>query len=412
MRRYLATLPAASDRLGGSADEWDIREVGDGNLNQVFLIEGREGGICVKQSLPHVRVLESWRLPVERTFFEYSYFRIVGPFVDGLVPSVYHFEAELFALVMERLAPHVVLRRGLIAGREFPRVARDIAEYVARASYHTSDFGRRFESKFDHVALFAKNDALVRITVDLIFTDPYREAERNRWTSPQLDDVAAAFRADPRLRIAVARLGYKFLTNTQALIHGDLHSGSVMVTETDTRVIDPEFALYGPIGFDLGAFLGNLLISYFSQSGHATANAPRTTFGEWILTQAAVFWIHFRARFLELWTSGAAGDGYARDMFADEAGRRALSSERERFVDALYADMIGFAAVKMIRRILGFAHVADFAEILDADRRAACERATLELARTMLVEPERFEAIDALVATARHYQSALISTVA
>jgi len=63
--------------------------------------------------------------------------------------------------------------------------------------------------------------------------------------------------------------------------------------------------------------------------------------------------------------------------------------------------MIGFAAVKMIRRILGFAHVADFLEIADVDRRAACERTTLELARGMLVEPERFATMPALLDAAR-----------
>ncbi len=94
--------------------------------------------------------------------------------------------------------------------------------------------------------------------------------ERNRWTSPELDDVAARIRADGPLKIAAARRGHQFLASSQALIHGDLHTGSVMVTESDTRVIDPEFAVYGPIGFDLGAFLANLLMSYYSQPGHAS----------------------------------------------------------------------------------------------------------------------------------------------
>lgn len=42
-----------------------------------------------------------------------------------------------------------------------------------------------------------------------------------------------------------------------------------MVTPESTQVIDPEFAFYGPIGFDIGAFLGNLILAFFSQDGHA-----------------------------------------------------------------------------------------------------------------------------------------------
>ena len=64
---YLAGLPALRARLGGSPSAWRIREVGDGNLNQVFLVDGPDGSLCVKQSMPHIRAIESWRLSVERT---------------------------------------------------------------------------------------------------------------------------------------------------------------------------------------------------------------------------------------------------------------------------------------------------------------------------------------------------------
>jgi 5-methylthioribose kinase len=48
-----------------------------------------------------------------------------------------------------------------------------------------------------------------------------------------------------------------------------------MVTVSSTKVIDPEFAFYGPIGFDVGALLANLLLSYFSQDGHASHGNDR-----------------------------------------------------------------------------------------------------------------------------------------
>jgi 5-methylthioribose kinase len=400
LRRYVAALPGMRERLGGTPGAWDVREVGDGNLNLVFLIDGPAGGICVKQSLPHIRALKTWRLPVERTFFEHAYFALVGPLVGNLVPAIYHYEPELFAITMEQLTPHVILRRGLIAGQTYPRVAIDVAEFIARASFFTSDIGTRFESKYAAMATFARNHGLLRITTDLVFCDPYCDVERNRWTSPQLDDIALAFRTDAPLKAAVARLGHAFLANTQALIHGDLHSGSVMVTATDTRIIDPEFALYGPIGFDVGAFIGNLLLNAFAQPGYATAGAPRAANIDWVLAQIPRFWEHFRARFLELWETSAAGDAFPPQMFADPRSRAELHLERERFIAGVYRDAIGFAAAKMIRRILGFAHVIDFEEIPDPDRRAACERTALTFARRMLTAPEQFATTADLVAAA------------
>ena len=35
-------------------------------------------------------------------------------------------------------------------------------------------------------------------------------------------------------------------------------------------MIDPEFAFYGPMAFDVGMLLANFWMSYFSQRGHET----------------------------------------------------------------------------------------------------------------------------------------------
>ena len=47
---YLATLPAIRSRLGGEPAAWRVREVGDGNLNLVFIVEGPAGVTVGKKS--------------------------------------------------------------------------------------------------------------------------------------------------------------------------------------------------------------------------------------------------------------------------------------------------------------------------------------------------------------------------
>jgi len=401
----LGGLREISGRLGGRPESWRIREVGDGNLNLVFLVDGPTGSVCVKQSLPYVRAAgEGWPMPLSRAFFEWSYFQAVAPWVAHFIPAMLHYEPALYCIVMEQLSPHIILRRGLVAGQRYPRAARDVAEYVALTSFFTSDLGQSLERKMALSATFSGNSALCRITSDLVFADPYRDAPRNRWTTPQLDAIAAEFRRDGALKVAASRFGHRFLSCAQSLIHGDLHTGSVMVTESDTRVIDPEFAFLGPSGFDLGAFVANLLISYFSQDGHASPAAPRAEFQAWLVAEVDVFWSHFRARYGELWRSQARGDAYPGDMFADPASSKALETERARILGELFADMVGFAAIKIIRRILGFAHNIDFEWIADADRRARCETAALLLARTMLLSPADFTTTADIVTAARHFR--------
>jgi 5-methylthioribose kinase len=384
--------------LGDRTDEWQIREVGDGNLNLVFIVEGPAGSVCVKQALPYVRAAgPSWPMSPERAFFENSYYIAVAPHVGASIPRIYHYDAELYCTVMERLSPHIILRHGLIAGRRYHNLARDIGEYIARACFFTSDFARPFEHKMDGMALFAANKPLVRISVDLIFADPYFASARNRHTSPQLDEIVSDLRCDGPLKVAAARFGQKFLGEAQALIHGDLHSGSVMVTENDSRVIDPEFAFYGPIGFDLGAFFGNLLLNWYSQPGHSTPNDDRVAYREWILRQAKIFWETFRTCFLALWNEDAKGDAFPAAMFSAAEDTAALQSARSAFLDALFADMLGFGACKMIRRILGFAHVIDFECIQDAALRADCEAGALAMAHLLLTHPEQFHCVDDVI---------------
>ncbi len=91
---YLAEIPVLRDHLGGTPSEWTARDVADGNLNAVFLIDGPNGGLCLKQALPYVRVAgESWPLDINRAYFEYRYATRVAPHVGKLQPDVFHYDA-------------------------------------------------------------------------------------------------------------------------------------------------------------------------------------------------------------------------------------------------------------------------------------------------------------------------------
>ncbi|MEO1223863.1 MAG: S-methyl-5-thioribose kinase [Pseudomonadota bacterium] len=411
VKAFVAALPSVRQRLGEEPAAWSVGEVGDGNLNLVFLVDGPDGSCCVKQSLPYVRLVgPDWPMPLERAFFEHECMVDHGRHVGRLIPEVYHYDPEMFAIVMEKLSPHIIMRRGMIDGVVYPKFAEDIAEYCAQTLFKTSTLFLPAEAVKQRVAVFAGNTELCRITEDLIFTDPYRANERNRWTSPQLDPVKAAFEADTELKLAISRLKLKFMGSTEALLHGDLHTGSVMLTPDDTRIIDPEFAFYGPRGFDLGAVIGNLLINFFAQDGHAAegrpSETPRAAYQAWVLETIEAFWAGFRARFIALWEAEGKGDGYPHDLFADEAGRSALAEERERFMDIMLHEALGFAGAKMIRRILGLAHNIDLEWIEDPDIRAKCERKCLSLARELVLETGSFNDITAVTRRAREVAAA------
>ncbi len=284
LRDYLAGLPAVAARLGGDPAAWSISEVGDGNLNLVFIVKGAAGGVAVKQALPYVRLVgESWPLPLSRSHYEYLALTRQAELAPRLVPNVLHHNEALALVVMELLEPHIIMRKGLVAGATYPRFVEDITTFLARTLFLSSDLAVSAAEKKEGIAAFAGNHALCKITEDLIFTDPYRVAEQNRWTQPWLDAAAAAFREDLDLHVAISRLKLKFLNAPEALIHGDLHTGSIMVTDSETKVIDPEFAFYGPMGFDIGAVIANLLMAYLASAvtSGRLASAVRSRRGCW-----------------------------------------------------------------------------------------------------------------------------------
>ncbi|MGJ4893486.1 MULTISPECIES: S-methyl-5-thioribose kinase [unclassified Bradyrhizobium] len=411
LRNYLAGIPSVAGQLGGPAERWSITEVGDGNLNLVFIVKGSSGGLAVKQALPYVRLVgESWPLPLSRAHYEHLALTHQNRLAPGLVPAIVHHDPALALTAMELLEPHIIMRKGLVAGTTYPAFVDHITTFMARTLFFSSDLALSAAEKKEAIASFAGNHALCKITEDLIFTDPYRIAEQNRWTSPWLDATAADIRGDLDLHVAISRLKLKFLSCAEALIHGDLHTGSIMVTDTETKVIDPEFAFYGPMGFDVGAVLANLLMAYFASEGHEQRAGEREHFEGWVLAAVDEVWNGFADKFLALWRSEATGDAYPRSLFPGEAGAARLETERQAYVARLFQDAIGFTAAKIIRRILGLAHNIDFELIEDAKRRATCEVRALRLARSLMVETTTFTTIGAVTRAARelrHWQPGL-----
>ena len=81
--------------------------------------------------------------------------------------------------------------------------------------------------------------------------------------------------------------------------------------------------------------------------------------------------------------SGGSGDVLPAPLFASDPSSK--SRWLRGFLADTEAEALAFAGCKMIRRIVGVAHVADFEEIADPGRRAACERNALRLAREMVL---------------------------
>ncbi|MCA3437961.1 MAG: S-methyl-5-thioribose kinase [Rhodobacter sp.] len=378
----LCSLPALTDRIG-PARSWTVAEVGDGNLNLVFIVSGPLGRIIVKQALPYVRLVgDSWPLPLNRAFFEYNALTRHAARDPGRVPEVFHFDEGQALIVMRCLSPHVILRKSVVQGVMHPMLARHMGVFLARSLFRGSALSLSGRALRQDMALFAGNHALADITENLVFSDPYFAAKLNRHT-PGLAPFIAPLRADRALRIAAQEAKHAFLSKTETLVHGDLHSGSLMVTAGDTQVIDPEFAIYGPFGFDVGMFLANLLLAFHAQSGHEDSPGARDGFRDWLLGQLDEVWQVFTAEFRHLWQTERTGILYQPALFEDAGDAPGAGAALAGVLAGIWRDAMGFCGVEMHRRILGLAHVEDLEAIPDPARRLRAEARALELGRVI-----------------------------
>ena len=320
--------------------------------------------------------------------------KIQSDHVSNLMPQLLDYDKIFCTIVMEKLSPHIIMRQGMIKGIKYINFSDHISEFLSKTLFFTSDLYLKAAKKKMHIQKFSENVELCKITEDLIFTDPYIVDKKNKWTSPYLDKFKKEIENNFDLKIEISKLKYKFLSSNESLLHGDLHTGSIMCTETDTKVIDPEFAFYGPMGFDLGALFANLAMNYLSQDGHEKSKGDRLDYKEWILQTIDETWNKFESKFIDLWKNNQNGDAYTINFFEND--REKFLIEQKKYLSNIFNDSIGFAGAKIIRRIFGFAHNIDFDWIEDDKKRAVCEFKSAQLGIEMILNSKSFANIEVL----------------
>lgn len=365
---YIRTVPALAQRIDAD-DLVSVKEIGDGNLNLVFVTRDSRGrGVCLKQALPYVRMTgPDWPMTPERARLEADSLRRHGPLAPGLVTEVLHFDDSRYIIGLEDLSDHTVWRTALNEGRVHDGVAAAVGQYVAAVAAGTSALGVERGQLAAQLAA-SVNPQLCQITEDLVFTEPSVDAGRNSTIEANAPD-AAELAADEEFVAAMGRAKWLFMTKAEALIHGDLHTGSVMVRSPEgatvcdsIRVFDSEFAFYGPVAFDLGALWANYTIAAaraFALGADAQAR--------WVLGLVTQTWAAFEAEFRRRWP----------DRLDTQFWREPLLEE---LLTTWRQETWLFAAAKMSRRIVGAAKTTDI-ETLPETLREGAARGVLRTAR-------------------------------
>ncbi|MDX5408365.1 MAG: S-methyl-5-thioribose kinase [Chromatiaceae bacterium] len=360
--------------LFGDHSKLSCEEFGDGNLNLVFRVSNDKGtSLIVKQALPYARCVgESWPLTIDRARIEAQVLLKHRKLCPEHTVEVLHYDAEQAAILMEDLKHYRILRTELISGKQFAHLAPQMASYLANTLFYTSDFALTGPNKKQQVGKFL-NPELCLITEDLFFTDPYCNHERNNIHS-EIRQQAQQLWHDEALQAEVAQLKADFLSKPQALLHGDVHSGSIFINEENCKVIDAEFGFYGPIGFDVGSLIGNLLLNYLGHFGLTQDTDARQQQQDYLVSQVQRLWQEFSAQFTQLMSNECREPALQNSLY------------QQRFMQQVWADTLGYAGCELIRRTVGLAHVADLDSISDSTVRGTCEAKALQLGRDLIMQ--------------------------
>ena len=394
---YILQRPDMSEFFSSDAD-FLVTEVGDGNLNLVFIIENRNNPdetLILKQALPYLRVAgDSWPLTRERMRYETQALLKHNELAPGLAPQVYDFDEEMSLVIMENLKDHEIMRKGLVARKRYPRFADHISTFLVNSLFFTSDLYLTGPEKKLLEAKFV-NEQLRKLQEDFVYTNPYMESPENNW-NPLLDDDVQAVRSDARLKLAIVEMKEAYMTHAETLIHADLHTGSIMLNEEDTRVIDPEFAFFGPMGYDIGAVLQNLVLNYLSHFAHTPDPDQRREYQAYLLEMIRDIWNQFERKFEDVWVKNNRGDLVPDKYWDFPGGQEAFAEYRRNYLHRLLQDVAGHGGTKFLRRMMGIVSVWDISSIEDPEQRAVAERLAIRIGRRWLLERKSINSIDDL----------------
>jgi 5-methylthioribose kinase len=209
----------------------------------------------------------------------------------------------------------------------------------------------------------------------VIYTEPYNDAKgRNIVTPENLEFVKKELYGDKALHLEIAKLKFDFMNNAQALLHGDLHTGSIFVKPDSTIIFDPEFAFYGPMGYDIGNVVANLFFAW--DNGDAAGN---TSFCEWTLRTAEEVIDLFKSKFIVEYRKKVT------DLMARTEGFA------EYYLDTIIADTAAGAGTELVRRTVGMAQVKDVTTIADRKKRVRAERINILCAKDLVMNRTKFK---------------------
>ena len=365
-----------------------IRSEGPGRAFR--LSDDRGHCVIVKQADRQIQSADNQTCSKDRIRTEANILRLQKALCPGQVPEVYLCDEMMDTIILEGMAGHEMMRTGLEAHKIYPGFAGQITDFLVHSLLLTSDFTLDHQEKKQLAQGFCNPD-FCDITENLVLGEPFLDyRDRNDVFPPVMAFAKDQIYGDEQLRAEAADLRFHFMNSPQALIHGRLDSESIFISHDHTFVYNPEFAFFGPMGYDLGTVIASLVFAWANGNATMEDTSDRACFCGWCMSTILEILELFRDKFLAVCSQKAtdplAGTpGFLKSYLAD-----------------ILADAAGYAGAVCLSRIMGMNHAKELTLIDDAGKRKEAEKIILTLGKDLILHRRSFmEAADYMDAMER-----------
>lgn len=349
-----------------------------GNINYVFRIRfyNISKTLIVKHAEKTARISNSFRLDVKRGMREAAVLDYYNSFLPGIAPKVYYYDNISNSIIMEDLYEYIPFREYLKKGIPFHCFSEKISDFLAKSLYYLSSFSLEQNEKKQMTDCFQNTD-LCNLTKQLVFSEPYFLAENNSISKDLYVIAQELLFQNQKLIDEVKSLENSFFGKKEALIHGDLHFDSIFVSLNDIKIVDPEFAFFGPFAYDIGNILAHFILEYVQKSVLAAHKGTyKDTFIEWLAESPKKILRDFREKFIQLVNKQCSKNEFKNESFLNL------------YLDEMITESIGFAGTECIRRVVGLAKVPEITDEKDSDIRLCIEKEILWIGVKMILSRE------------------------
>lgn len=363
---------AVSKKLFQASEKITCQEIGDGNINYVFRLRGDKKSYIFKQAdellRSSQRPLSQNRMDIEA--FMLNYYNKSTP---KFAPKLYFYDRDLKLIVMEDLFDYKNLRHEYMNGNFYQGTTKRLGEFCVKSLLPTTIFYMDLNKRRKLQSMICNED-MCNITEDLVLTEPFIDYKKRNVITEGLEKyVEENIYNDRNLQLRAAILKEKFVNDKQALIHGDLHTGSIFVKEGSVKIIDPEFATFAPIGYDLGNVLANLFFALL-YNDEVLKN----------LEGANEIKRHIEIFIKSLYSSFA--EYFKKKKVIDPSFNN--KNFINKTIQDYMTDMYSFCGTELLRRTIGDSKVLELTSIDDLKTRQRVDKLLINFAKNLIVSPE------------------------